>query len=271
MKLYDAGSGLPIVVVPGITGRWEWMTPALIALGRHGRVISYSLCGEPGSARRLPGDAAFEAHIEQLDAVLDAAGVRRALLCGVSFGGWVALRYAARRPSRVLGLVLSSTPGPGFRPDIRQERYVRRPLLLAPIFVATASARLRQEITTAIPRRVARWAFTQQQLGRIARSPMSPRLMARRITGALREDFASDCRHIDVPTLLLTGEAGLDHVVPLESTREYLERIADCRHAVVAGTGHLAVVTRPDTWADVVGSFGRSIQAVTHESRGFQG
>jgi pimeloyl-ACP methyl ester carboxylesterase len=260
MKLFDSGSGLPMVVIPGITGRWEWMSPALSALSRHGRVIGYSLCGEPGSGWPLPRGASFETHLAQLDAVLDATGVTRALVCGVSFGGWVALRYAARRPSRVAALVLSSTPGPRFVPDPIQQRYVRRPLLLAPLFVATASARLREEIATAIPHRAARWTFAQRQLMRIALSPGSPRLMARRITGALRENFTADCRNIHVPTLVLTGEGNLDRVVPVESTREYLHHISGSRYEVLAGTGHLGIVTRPDAWANAIGTFGQGLQ-----------
>jgi 2-hydroxy-6-oxonona-2,4-dienedioate hydrolase len=255
MKLFDAGAGPSIVVVPGVTGRWEWLTPALESLSQYGRTISYSLCGDPGSGWPFPAGAPFDTHVAQLEAVLDKTGVRRALLCGVSFGGWVALRYAARYPSRVSGLVLSSAPGPAFRPDPRQARYVRAPLLLAPLFVAAARGRLRGEIVAAIPEPAARRAFTRQQLSRIMRAPMSPRLMARRFRSALREDFAGDCENVQVPTLVLTGEPHLDRVVPAGSTCEYLRRIGGSRHAVLAGTGHLGLVTRPAEWARTIAEF----------------
>src|SRR2546423_808767 len=41
--MFDKGSGLPLVVIPGVQGRWEWMRPALRALARRCRTISYSL------------------------------------------------------------------------------------------------------------------------------------------------------------------------------------------------------------------------------------
>ena len=51
--MFDRGSGPPLIVVPGVQGRWEWMQPALIALSRSCRTISYSLCGDIGSG--MPG------------------------------------------------------------------------------------------------------------------------------------------------------------------------------------------------------------------------
>ena len=44
--MIDAGSGPPVIVIPGVQGRWEWMAPALHALQQHCRVVSYSLCGD---------------------------------------------------------------------------------------------------------------------------------------------------------------------------------------------------------------------------------
>ena len=98
--MFDEGTGQPLIVVPGVQGRWEWMAPALRALGRYCRTISYSLCGDIGSGVRFDPALGFDNYLRQLDSVFDEAGVRRAALCGVSYGGFVALRYAARRPER---------------------------------------------------------------------------------------------------------------------------------------------------------------------------
>ena len=53
MRIFDQGSGPTIAVVPGVQGRWEWMEPGLEALAAFGRVVSVSLCGEPGSGCAL--------------------------------------------------------------------------------------------------------------------------------------------------------------------------------------------------------------------------
>ena len=38
--MFDKGSGPPLIVIPGVQGRWEWMQPALLRLARQCRVIS---------------------------------------------------------------------------------------------------------------------------------------------------------------------------------------------------------------------------------------
>ena len=43
MNIVDLGSGVPVVMVPGIQGRWEWMKPAVDALAERCRVVTFSL------------------------------------------------------------------------------------------------------------------------------------------------------------------------------------------------------------------------------------
>lgn len=259
MTLFDSGSGPPIVVVTGVQGRWEWMRPALEALARHGRTIGYSLLGEPGSGGRLPRGATFDAHLAQLDRVMEKAGLERATLCGISFGGWIALRYAARRPQQTAGLVLVSAPGPGFRPTWLQQQYIRTPRLLLPAFAMTSRRRLGPEIRAALMDPRERRRFTRQQLLRVARAPMSPGRMGRRMRLAAREDFARDCAAVRAPTLVVTGEPGLDLVVPVASTLEYLALIRQATAERLVRSGHLGLVTRPESWAALVGTFARRV------------
>jgi pimeloyl-ACP methyl ester carboxylesterase len=72
-----------------------------------------------------------------------------------------------------------------------------------------------------LPDAIERRRLTRKQLVEMTRAPISPAVMARRIQVAMREDFVSDCKRIQAPTLVVTGELGLDRVVPVESTREY--------------------------------------------------
>jgi len=47
--MIDLGSGEPIVLIPGLQGRWEWMQPAVNGLAQHYRVIELSLCDKRSS------------------------------------------------------------------------------------------------------------------------------------------------------------------------------------------------------------------------------
>ena len=147
MKVIDRGSGTPIVVVPGIQGRWEWMAPAVDALAERCRVITFSLADEP-SADWSPSGAGFDAYVEQVAQVLDDRGLERAVVCGVSYGGLVAAAFARRHPERLAGLALVSPIPPSWRPDARASFFMRSPNLLLPLFLL-GSLRLYPEIAAA--------------------------------------------------------------------------------------------------------------------------
>lgn len=253
--MFDQGTGPVVAVVPGVQGRWEWMAPALRRLATRCRVISYSLSGDLGSGRTADVTLGFEAYVRQLDDVLDAAGVQSAAICGVSFGGFIALRYAALRRARVRALVLASAPPPGWQPTQQQARWIARPWLSAPAFVATSPFRLWPEVCAAHPSAMARVGFFVRQGLRAAASPMIPSLMARRIRETQHLDFGPDCARVDVPTLVVTGEEQLDRVVPVDGTRTYASLIRDARYEVLAGTGHIGVLTQPDRFADIISGF----------------
>ena len=48
--IVEQGHGTPLVLIPGIQGRWEYMRPAVDALSDYFRVITFPLCGERVSA-----------------------------------------------------------------------------------------------------------------------------------------------------------------------------------------------------------------------------
>jgi 3-oxoadipate enol-lactonase len=147
----DVGSGIPIVLIPGVQGRWEWMRPTVRALSRDFRVLTFTLAGEPTSGEPLDPRLGFDTFVAQIDRVLDRAGVREAIICGVSYGGLIAVRYAALRPERARALILVSTPPPDYRPDAVVEGYLLTPWLRSPLFLARATRRGCREIAHALP------------------------------------------------------------------------------------------------------------------------
>ena len=116
------GGPVDLVLVPGFVSHLEigWQNPDLAAflhrLAGGARVILFDRRGL-GLSERLATDATPEHLIEDLDAVLDAAGSRRAVLLGCSEGGPGSALYAARRPERVEGLVLYGALAKGSRAE----------------------------------------------------------------------------------------------------------------------------------------------------------
>jgi pimeloyl-ACP methyl ester carboxylesterase len=237
----------PIIFVPGIQGRWEWMRPAIDAIGAD-RVVTFSLteCGP---------DAFFDRWIQRIDALAARTGAPTVSLVGVSFGGVVALQYAARHPERVARLVLVSTPSPTWRLDRRSAGYVRTPRLALPLFALRAVSRLAPEVLAGLPGWPQRASFAARYAWRALRSPVSPALMAAWAREWMQADLTDLCGRITAPTLLITGEPHLDRVVPVESTREYLQLIPAARHVVLPSTGHVGLLTQPQAFASIVRAF----------------
>jgi pimeloyl-ACP methyl ester carboxylesterase len=252
MRVVDRGSGVPVVLVPGIQGRWEWMAPAVDALAARCRVITFSLADEP-SADWPGGGSSFDAYVEQIGQALDALRLKRAVICGVSYGGLVATGFLRRYPERVAGLALVSAIPPSWKPDARARFFMRYPRLLLPLFLLS-SLRLHREIAAAVP---GRWpglvASLRQGLRSLAHFP-APGRMARRaaITGEAVVDGVAGIR---VPTLVVTGERGLDRVVPTTLTAEYCRIWPHATAVTLERTGHLGLVTRPDAFADAIVRF----------------
>jgi pimeloyl-ACP methyl ester carboxylesterase len=244
--MIDRGSGPPVVLIPGIQGRWEWMTPGVEALAEGHRVLTFSL-----------GDAAgpepwFDAWVRLIDRRLDEAGVASATITGVSFGGLIAIRYAARRASRVHKLVLVSTPSPRYRPNARQQRYLRHPLLTFPLFLAGAIGRVSPEIFAARPSWSARLRLGAEYGWRTVRARFNPPLMREWVSAWTATDLTADCARVTAPTLVITGEPGLDRVVQVASTLELLDLIPHARHTVLRGTGHVCIITKPREFASLL-------------------
>jgi pimeloyl-ACP methyl ester carboxylesterase len=250
------GSGPPLIVIPGVDGKSTWQQPMLDELARHFTVITFSLWGEPDSGHRFDESRGFDVHIAQVDEAMRRAGVERATVCGVSYGGWVALSYAARHPERVDALVLISAPPPGFEPNKRQTRYLGAPLLTAPLFLVSAPKRVLPEIFAALPTWRERVGFCLGQFARVARTGMWPPRMAARMRIAKQVDFFEACRRIKMPTLVVTGQPGLDTVVPAEETWKYLTLIPGSESLRLPG-GHVCCLMQPRMFVNAFVSWKR--------------
>jgi pimeloyl-ACP methyl ester carboxylesterase len=255
VEIIERGHGEPLILIPGIQGRWEYLRATVDALARHCRVLTFPLCDEPSAKARFDPTHAINSFAAQVEAVLDDRLLERAAICGVSFGGLIALRAAARTPSRVSALVLASTPGPYFHLRPRHKLYARAPWLFGPLFAVESPWRLRREIKMALPNNAERRAFTRRQLATVLRAPLSLSRMAGRAQSIEAHDRLADCALVSCPTLIVHGHPSLDFVVNARETAEYARLIRGARVATMEQTGHLGSITRPDEFAAIVQQF----------------
>jgi pimeloyl-ACP methyl ester carboxylesterase len=251
-RLEGKSTDLPIVIIPGIQGHAEWMTPAIAALRQTREVRTFSLNVEDGT--RDP----FAQWVEHIDAAIADLGTDRVVIIGVSFGGLVAIHYAATRPERTASLVLVSAPSPRMTLGQSEALLVNRPLSLVPLFplfAVRALQRLLPEVWTAIDSWPARLRFLATYGLQVARKPMHPWKSARWVRNWQARDLASECARIQAPTRIITGDDGLDRVVPTTSTRDYLSLITGATATTFPRTGHIGLVTRPAAFAALVEEF----------------
>src|SRR5204863_6753723 len=104
----DTGEGTPVVLLHGLTATRRYVVMGSTALQRSGhRVIAYDARGHGRSGPAgQPDEYGYEQLGVDLEAVLDHAGIERAVLAGASMGAHTLLWLALRRPERVVGMVV---------------------------------------------------------------------------------------------------------------------------------------------------------------------
>lgn len=98
------GSGIPVVYLNGHVATQGYWRRVIAELGTQWRHVTYDMRARGKSKRSA--DYSFETNVRDVDAVLAARGVDRALVVGWSYGAFVAAHWASRNPGRTVGAVL---------------------------------------------------------------------------------------------------------------------------------------------------------------------
>lgn len=230
------GAGAPILLVPGRGDSSDVFARSFRARLAAGgcAVLRY----DPRDAG-LSGDAGPDTTLRDLAddavAVLDAAGVERAHLVGLSLGGLLLVDLATRCPERVEGLVflaaMSPDPDAGFGVHFFGDPAVT-PLEAVLRVVGPVSPEDRALLTAELDHAE-------------ARAPSRPEAGARHEEAAFRSvwpDLVS-LGAIAAPALVIHGDS--DTVLPLAHAEAYASNLSDARLVVMPGMGHLP---RPADW-----------------------
>jgi len=189
----------------------------------------------------------FDSWVTDLETVVDAAGLDRFALLGLSQGGPVAIAYAARHPERVTHLVLYGTYATGwdkrdFPQDSELQREERRALVtLTRSGWGRDSPAYRQVFTaTFVPDANPE---EQRAFNDIQRESTSPANAARFLEEFGRIDVAALVPRVQAPTLVLHARDDLR--VPFEAGRSLAARIPHCRFVPLEGRNHILLPREP--------------------------
>ena len=229
----EVGSGPPVLVLTGSGVGRRFVGPMLPALAARCRVVAPDNRdageSEPEPTYYTAADMAADAA-----ALLDALGIGRTHIVGVSMGGIIALQLALDHPARVDRLVLESTPlpGEGHRPgeplpppdDWWSDDPVERAHRLLPELAGPADrARLSEADVAAAAERERGNRITWAGLMRQAAATSGYY-----VRGSLAQ--------VRAPTLVIHGE--LDEAVPLADGEALAAGIPGARMLVLPGAGH---------------------------------
>ena len=207
------GDGPPLLLISGQSSSfdgWESVVPLLAA--RH-RVIRYNHRGVGASGVGDP--TGYSTRLFALDAaaVLDAAGVESAAVCGHSMGGRVAQWLAIDAPARVSRLVLVSTTG-------GDARGAKRDAEASALLVSGDRARMRplffgDDFAAEHP----------EVVDQFFRGPRDRAVLRGHFAASKEHDVWDELPRIAAPTLVVHG--ALDRLAPVENARRLAETIPD--------------------------------------------
>jgi pimeloyl-ACP methyl ester carboxylesterase len=234
----SSGVGTPLLLLHGFPHDHTLWTPQLAGLMSHCRCIAPDLRGFGESPIAPP--YSMDRYADDLVELLDRLGIERAVVAGLSMGGYIAFAMWRRHRRRIRALALIDTRAGADNDETRQRRRAQMEVarsqgaevLAAQLLPAQLGERTRERHPDIVE--VVRTM--------LARAPVEG------IVGALeamiaRPDSTPTLATIDVPTLVVVGEE--DTVTPPAEARRLHEGIRGSRLEIVGGAGHLSSLERP--------------------------
>lgn len=245
----EHGHGTPVVFIHGFPFSHRMWEPQLLALPDYFRRVAYDVRGH-GESDLGDGQYSIEFFVDDLFGLLDHLGLEKAVVCGLSMGGYIALRAVEREPERFLGLVLGDTRSAAddnkakvqrarSMQDVRQNGVAQ----FADAFVKKIFAPATLQNNTSLVDMI-----------RDVISLNSPRGIAGTLLAlAARTDTTEALAQIPVPTLIMVGEH--DELTPVQDSRSMEQKITNVEMHVVPDAAHLSNLENPNFFNEKLAAF----------------
>jgi pimeloyl-ACP methyl ester carboxylesterase len=239
------GQGPPLVKAPNWLSHleYDWKSPIwrhlARALAQERTLVRFDQRGN-GLSDWQVDDISFDAFVRDLETVVDAAGLERFPLFGVSQGCAISVAYAARHPERVSHLILYGGYAVGWHQGPRREAFGGMLSLLRAGWGASHSTFRQIFSTLFMPEATLVQANRFNELQQVSASGE----MASRIFEALGPvDVRPALAKLTMPTLVM--HATQDAVVPFEEGRQMAAHIPNARFIALEGRNHLLLEDEP--------------------------
>jgi pimeloyl-ACP methyl ester carboxylesterase len=219
--------------------------PQIQALSDQFRVIAPDLPGH-GALAAVP--FTFDNAVDTLVRIVETHARERALVVGLSLGGYVAIELARQHPGRVAGLVLSGS-SLNFRGALGTYLSVVS-WLMQRGWLKQSRAKAEQKTRRIFPPALADLADAQIRAG------VYPDALGAAFAAMAHQDFSAHLAEYPGPSLVLNGA---NDSAARRGAPQFVEAARNGRLQVLAGAGHACNLDQPDAFNQAVRDFARSI------------
>jgi len=242
-------NGRPVVFIHGFPFSHEIWKPQLAALGKGRFLVAYDVRGHGKSE---PGDGLYtiDLFVDDLVELLDKLKLERAVLVGLSMGGYIALRAAERAASRVSGLVLADTRAEA---DTNQAKAMRAGAmkLIAEKGVGPFADDFVKNLFS--PPTLAANRPCVDELKRIMKANGALGVRGALLALAARMDATAWLSGIKAPTLVVVGED--DQLTPPSNAAALVRGIPGAKMVVIPRAGHVSSLENPEAFNKALDEF----------------
>ena len=236
----DTGMGLPVVLLHGYPFNRTLWTAQVSALSNSHRVITPDLRGL-GESDAAAGAATMNRMAQDVAVLLDQMEISRAVIGGLSMGGYVALAFYKQFPSRVRALILADTRAQADTDEGKQKRFEQAEKARAEGMAGIADSMLPKLLT---PETVSKRPEVVKRV-RDMMLKTKPEGAAGALLGmAERDDHTSLLARIAFPALILVGSE--DPITPVADSEKMHRAITGSRLVVIENASHVSNLERTE-------------------------
>ena len=245
----DEGRGIPVILIHAFPMNQAMWDDQVLALAPICRIITMDLRGFGASDIPL-GPYWMALMASDVRGLMARLGIERAVLVGLSMGGYVGMSFYRNFPDSVTGLVLADTRAAADNPEGRERRF------------ASASKAERDGVESILDEMVqvllSQTAISTRpdvvnRVRQIALQNHPEGLAAAQRGMADRPDSTGMLTRTCCPALVIVGAD--DRLSPPEEARGWQERMPNSRLAIIPGAGHLSNIEQPALFNQVVANF----------------
>ncbi len=249
------GDSAPIVLAHGLLWSGRMFDAQVAALRDRYRCVTFDFRGQ-GQSAVTPDGYDMDTLSHDAAELIEALGIAPCHFAGLSMGGFIGMRLAARRPTLLRSLILLETAGDAEPPaNVRRYRqflFVER--LLGPSAVAgRVMPVMFSRSFLSDPLRVAERAEWHRRIA--ANHRVGVRLATLGVIE--RPNIEDELARIAVPTLVIEGEE--DTAVPPERAKRTAERIPGARLVMIPHAGHTSTLEEPEAVTAAIEEFLRDL------------